>query len=102
MSAHGKALVLTTYTGGCGTGVVDVNPHVVAKIQALLTVWIELIDGAGQRVAASGVIYENVVFTGTDIDCGRWRQAVPRGGVSVHVYANLNEETVKDTAQCRT
>jgi hypothetical protein len=95
-------MTITTYTGGCGTGEVDVNPHVEAKIQAPLTVSVELVNAEGATLARSGIIYNNTVYPRVDIDCGRWHQAVPRGGVTVHVYGEMDGEVVKDSAQCRT
>jgi hypothetical protein len=102
MAAHGRTMTITTYTGGCSTGEVNVNPHVEAKIQAILTVSVELVNEAGATLARSGPIYSSTVYPGVDIDCGSWHQAVPSGGVEVHVYGEMDGEVVKDTAQCRT
>lgn len=79
-----------------------VNPHVEAKIRAPLIVSVELFNTEGATLARSGVIYNNTVYPRVDIDCGRWRQAAPGGGVVVHVYGEMDGEVVKDTAQCRT
>jgi hypothetical protein len=102
MAAHGRTMVITTYTGGCGTGEVDVNPHVEAKVEALLSVSVELVNEAGETLAHSGVIYNNWVATGVDISCGRWHASVPRGGSKVHVYGEMDGEVVTDTATCNT
>ena len=57
MAADGRTMIITTYTGGCGTGEVDVNPHVEAKIQALLIVSVELVNENGATLARSGTSY---------------------------------------------
>jgi hypothetical protein len=102
MTAHGKNLEITTYTGGCGTEEVDVNPHVTAKIEAILTVSCELVNDKGATLARSGVLYRNVVWVGSPVTIIRWRAKVPGGGAKVHVYGDLDGEVVKDTATCRT
>jgi hypothetical protein len=102
MSAHGRTMVITTYTGGCGSGEVDVNPHVEAKIEAILTVSAELVNEEGATLARSGPLYSQTVYPGVDISCGRWHEPVPHGGIEVHVYGEMDGEVVKDTARCET
>jgi hypothetical protein len=102
MPTSGANATVTTYTGGCGTGVVDLNPHLNARIKALLIVSIELVNDAGATIERSGPFYNNVVYPGVDIDCGRWHVAAPPVGAEVHVFAEIDGEVIRDTARCAT
>jgi hypothetical protein len=101
MTAHGQKVDITTYTGGCGTGIVDVNPHLVVKEQGKVCVSIELVDANGARLTTSGIVYEDFVYP-SEIGTIHWRASAPHGGTHVHVYADMDGEVTKDTAQCRT
>jgi hypothetical protein len=104
MTAHGKNLDITTYTGGCGTKEVDVNPQLLIKVTGIIdSVSVELVDASGRRLAWSGNMYWGAVQANLiPMTQLRWHEPVLPGGVEVHVYVQMDGELVKDTARCAT
>jgi hypothetical protein len=105
MGAHGKDVYIQTFTGGCGTDVVDVNPHItLERGEGQLTVEIALVDQNDRQILGSGVllndlgVYADLLVPITKV---RW-QARRSGGARVPVYVTWLRNLTIDTAQCVT
>jgi hypothetical protein len=105
-SSGNEQVTITTYTGGCGTGIVDVNPHLHFNRNGNCeSVAIELVNAAGAKLATSGNLLEqggHWFDAGQEYNYLRWRAEVPRGGTDVHVYVLMNGELATDSAHCAT
>ena len=104
MPTYGNHIEINTYTGGCGTRVIDVNPQINVGVTSQLVVSCALVDSLDRPLRESGVIYDGFPEANVPAIQGiRWLvEDAPPGGVKVHVYAQYLGEVTVDTATCRT
>lgn len=107
-SASGGGITVTTYTGGCRSGYVDINPQIRSHSGwVFVDMYAALYDARGRIVATSGgsgsIVYRS--FSGPSVATWpRWQGQVARGGAYVKVFAKDADghRVLIDTATCRT
>jgi hypothetical protein len=109
-SSTGGGITITTYTGGCRAGVIDVNPQLsIARGWVFVDMYATLYDGRG-RILATSRGYGNASFPyrsyygPATVKTPRWYTYAPRGGqyVKIFIKNSSGQLVVHDTATCRT
>jgi hypothetical protein len=110
-ATSGNGVSVTTYTGGCRAGVVDVNPHfsIYKNNVYIRDVSVGLYDASNRLIltAAGGGAYgfpqDSMYYAGSQLVHARWYAYAPRGGQYVVVYVKTAAGiAVIDRATCRT
>lgn len=107
-SASGGGITVTTYTGGCRYGYVDINPQIrVQSGWVFVNMYAALYNANGRILKTSGgdgsIVYRSF-YGPSRATWPRWQGSVPRGGAYVKVFVkNADDHLVLvDTATCRT